>query len=234
MAPGNESYPQPRGALAREGTSVDDMVTRLSEEIVAGRWPPGTRLTAAGIAARFSVSRTPVREAFGHLFAMGLVERRPNRGVVTASIDAPTLFAMFEAMAELEAACARFCAWRMPLAERRALQALHESSRGLLAAHHQAEYSAFNDRFHSALYDGSRSDHLIELTRATRARLQPFRHTQFAIERRTLHSFDEHAAIVAAVLAGDGAAAAEAARAHVLSVARSAHCYVESRSESTP
>ncbi|MBS62982.1 GntR family transcriptional regulator [Salinisphaera sp.] len=234
MAAGNEANPRSRSTAVREGTSVDDMVTRLSQEIVAGDWPPGTRLTAAGIAQRFAVSRTPVREAFGHLFAMGLVERRPNRGVVTASIDEQELFAMFEAMAELEAACARFCALRMPLAERRALQALHESARAWLDESHRAQYSAFNDRFHSALYEGSRSDHLIELTRATRARLQPFRHTQFAIERRTLHSFDEHAAIVAAVVAGDAAAAAEAARAHVLSVARSARCYVEARSESAP
>ena len=43
---------------------------------------PGEKLDETSLAARFDVSRTPVREALGQLSAMGLVERRPNRGAL--------------------------------------------------------------------------------------------------------------------------------------------------------
>ncbi|WP_106477898.1 GntR family transcriptional regulator [Phytohalomonas tamaricis] len=214
--------------LVREGTTVDDMVRILSEEIVSGQWPPETRLSAKSIADRFGVSRTPVREAFGHLFAMGLVERRPNRGVVTACISESRLLSMFEAMAELEASCAGLCAQRMTLEERRALSVLHESSRTLSHSHSPQAYTDFNDDFHSRLYEGSRSAYLIELTRATRARLQPFRHTQFQVSHRPERSFIEHEAIVDAIVAGDAVGAAEAARRHVLSVGTVSQTFVES------
>lgn len=214
--------------LLRGGTTVDDMVRVLSEEIVSGQWSAETRLSAKSIADRFGVSRTPVREAFGHLFAMGLVERRPNRGVVTACISESRLLSMFEAMAELEASCAGLCAQRMTLEERRALSILHESSRALSHSHSPQAYTDFNDEFHLRLYEGSRSEYLIELTQATRARLQPFRHTQFQVSHRPERSFIEHEAIVEAIVAGDANGAAEAARRHVLSVGTVSQSFVES------
>lgn len=213
---------------------MDAMVTALSEEIVSGDWPPGTRLSARSIAERFGVSRTPVREAFGHLFAMGLVERRPNRGVVTACISESQLLSMFEAMAELEAACAGLCAQRMTLEERHALVTLHDASRGLAEQPDSAAYTGFNDEFHSRLYAGSRSDYLIELTRTTRTRLAPFRHTQFRVSHRPERSFAEHAAIVEAIVAGDAREAAEAARRHVLSVGSVSREFVETHARHRP
>ncbi|MGN8158919.1 GntR family transcriptional regulator [Salinisphaera sp. RV14] len=214
----------------RTGQAVDDMVAVLSEEIVSGQWPPGSRLPAQHIARRFSVSRTPVREALSQLCAMGLAESRPHRGVITAQISQSGLLAMFEAMAELEACCARLSAQRMTLAERHQLSAMHEGSRDLRIATRSDEYAAFNDEFHSFIYQGSKSDYLIELTLSTRARLAPFRHTQFRVARRPAHSFAEHSEIVAAISAGDAERAAEAVRRHVLSVAHVSSDYVAARS----
>lgn len=113
-------------AKLREGTTVDDMLSILADEIISGEIAPGTKLDARVIAERFAVSRTPVREMFGHLAAMGLVEKRPNRGVTVANITDELLMAMYEAMSELEAACARLCALRMTLEERQSLQRLHK------------------------------------------------------------------------------------------------------------
>src|SRR3569832_1723140 len=67
-------------SLVRSGTTVDQMVRAIADRIVTGYLRPGERLDEVSLAARFDVSRTPVREALGHLSAIGLVERRPNRG----------------------------------------------------------------------------------------------------------------------------------------------------------
>lgn len=54
----------------------------LRAAITSGRFAPGTRLRQEEVAARYSVSQTPVREAFRRLEAEGLVEHAANRGVV--------------------------------------------------------------------------------------------------------------------------------------------------------
>lgn len=62
-------------------THTERVVLEVSADIRAGRIAPGTRLDEAGIARRFDVSRTPVREALQHVVAAGLAVRRPHCGV---------------------------------------------------------------------------------------------------------------------------------------------------------
>ncbi|MGO2261816.1 GntR family transcriptional regulator [Halomonas sp.] len=211
----------------REGTTVDDMLSILADEVISGEIAPGTKLDARVIAERFTVSRTPVREMFGHLAAMGLVEKRPNRGVTVANITDELLMAMYEAMSELEAACARLCALRMTLEERQALQRLHKEALRVVRDGTTSDYEAFNHEFHTHLYEGSHSSYLRDLALATRSRLKPFRKAQFRMPQRPSLSWQEHDAIVASILEGDGEAAARATRSHVMQVSISTQHYVE-------
>lgn len=59
---------------------------RLRREIVELALPPGTPLSEAEIAARFSVSRTPVRESLILLAEEGLVDIYPQRGTFVGPI----------------------------------------------------------------------------------------------------------------------------------------------------
>src|SRR5581483_1747291 len=61
---------------------ADDLAHRLQVEIVTGRIPLGSRLRQEDLAARFGVSRTPVREALRQLQAIGLVDQLGHRGAV--------------------------------------------------------------------------------------------------------------------------------------------------------
>lgn len=217
-----------RPALIRKGTTVDDMLKILSQEIIDGAHKPGSRLHASALADRFGVSRTPVRETLSQLCAMGLGEKRPNRGVIVTRVSAGYLEGMFEAMAELEAACARLCALRMTLNERAQLKNMHESALSLVRNGSPAdEYERFNHDFHTLLYTGSHSPYLQDLATATRGRLQPFRRAQFNMNNRTSNSWEEHNDIVKAILASDGDAAASATRMHVFEVRVSSQTYVE-------
>jgi len=64
------------------GRSIYSQVaSRLGQEIVAGVYPPGTLLpNAAEMCARFSVSRTALREAYSILSAKALIVARPKIG----------------------------------------------------------------------------------------------------------------------------------------------------------
>ena len=122
---------------------------------------------------------------------------------------------MFEGMAELEGICARFAATRMTGAERTSLERDHQASARLVHLALEEDYEAYNIEFHSRLYRGAHNDHILELATLTRSRLAPFRRAQFRLMGRLSKSWEEHDAIVTAILRADAIAAGEAARAHV-------------------
>lgn len=72
-------------------TSADVVFDHLFEEIISLRMLPGTKISEADIAARFDISRQPVRDAFSRLGNRGLLLIRPQRATevqkfVTAAI----------------------------------------------------------------------------------------------------------------------------------------------------
>ena len=196
-------------------TRAEELRLQLADEIVRGVLPPGAPLDESDIARRFSVSRTPVREALRQLVVSGLVEARPHRGAVVARPTIERLAGMFEAMAELEAICAGLAAERMTPIERHRLEAVHEELRVLSHAGNPDRFHAVNERFHNSIYVGSQNAYIAEMTLATRVRVQPFRRAQFRNLGRLGKSQAEHDRIVVAIMRGDKAGAASAMRDHI-------------------
>src|ERR1700744_5556949 len=202
-------------------TSVDklkraeELRLQLDDEIVTGGLAPGAALDETDIALRFSVSRTPVREALRQLAASGLVEARAHRGAVVAQPSIERLGGMFEAMAELEALCAGLAAERMTPAERHQLEAIHEELRVLSHAGDPDRFHQVNERFHNAIYAGSQNAYIAEMTLATRVRVQPFRRAQFRNLGRLAKSHAEHDRVVVAIMRGDKTGAENAMRDHI-------------------
>ena len=84
------------------GTKADDIALVLEEAIVSGELAPGTVLRQEQLSERYSVSRTPVREALRRLAALGLVSFVPNRGVRVRTLSRDELHEAFLVRAELE------------------------------------------------------------------------------------------------------------------------------------
>ncbi len=208
-------------------TRSEELRLQLADEIVHGVYAPGAPLDETRIASRFSVSRTPVREAIRLLAASGLVEVRPHRAAVVARPDASQLAGMFEAMAELEALCAGYAAERMSISERRALEDIHENLRVLIQSGDPQRYHEVNEAFHNAIYDGAHNAYLAEMTLSTRARVQPFRRAQFRNLGRLAKSHIEHDRVVEGILRGERAVAAAAMGAHIVTVREEYEHYTE-------
>ena len=69
--------------MALEKTNLSEQAYRLlTERILNGKYPAGTRLTEEALAAEFGISRTPLREALRKLERDGLVEYVQRRGVI--------------------------------------------------------------------------------------------------------------------------------------------------------
>jgi DNA-binding GntR family transcriptional regulator len=202
-------------ASAQKVTRAEELRLQLADEIVRGVLAPGAALDETDIARRFSVSRTPVREALRQLAASGLIDARAHRGAVVARPSIERLTGMFEAMAELEAMCAGLAAERMTPAERHRLEAVHEELRVLSHAGNPDRFHEVNERFHNTIYAGSQNAYIAEITLATRVRVQPFRRAQFRNLGRLAKSHAEHDRVVVAILRGDRVGAAAAMRAHI-------------------
>ena len=147
-------------------TRAEELRLQLADEIERGALAPGAALDETELARRFSVSRTPVREAIRMLAASGLVVMRAHRAAVVARPTADHLAGMFEVMAELEALCAGYAAERMSGAERRALEDEHEKLRALIQSGDPQRYHEINEAFHGVIYGGAHDAYLAELTLA--------------------------------------------------------------------
>lgn len=194
-----------------------DVLREAIEEMIAvGKFPPGHHLDETELANEFGVSRTPIREALIQLASMGIIVMRPRRGALVTEIAPQQLIEMFEVMAELEAMCARLAARRMTPAEHAVLLAAHLACTAARDNEDSDVYFYKNEEFHQQIYTGSQNTFLAEQARALQRRLRPYRRLQLRVRNRVKASFDEHGAVVDAIIAGDGERASELLRDHIM------------------
>ena len=89
-------------------TRTAAVLRQLRDEIVTGQLPPGTVIKDAELAARMSVSITPVREATAQLSVHGLIDIAPNRTRHVTGVTQHNALELIDLMGVL--ACAGF-AW---------------------------------------------------------------------------------------------------------------------------
>jgi DNA-binding GntR family transcriptional regulator len=95
------SVKSPTFAIPRQSLAAA-VADKLREQIFRGELKAGERLLQDVIADGFRVSKIPVREAFCHLEAEGLIKIVANHGAIVSTIEAAEIEQMFEARAVLE------------------------------------------------------------------------------------------------------------------------------------
>lgn len=96
-------------AISRESTA--GQVRRiLMDRILNGELAPGTRLREMHVAAEFTVSQGPVREALRELEALGLVHTEPYRGTSVREFSKTDLREAYMVRAALEELAGRLAA----------------------------------------------------------------------------------------------------------------------------
>lgn len=194
---------------------ADTIRESLEQMIITGAFADGERLDETRLSERFSVSRTPLREALQMLAASGLLELRPRRGAYVRHPGIIELVQMFEVMAELEAMCGRLAARRLTDGDLAALKALASACEDALQTGDADAYYRENERFHTRLYAASGNGFLAAEARRLQKRLQPFRRMQLRLRGRMAQSMAEHQRILDALERGDAAAAQSELQNHI-------------------
>ncbi|MDC3727528.1 GntR family transcriptional regulator [Rhodococcus rhodochrous] len=215
---------------------VDDTAAAIRAKIMSGEIPIGAQLRQAELAKSLGVSRTPVREALRQLQAGGLIEVVPNRGAVVRVPVPWEVREAYEVRAELEAlACER----AVDRITDDALEELRETNRVLRETRPEptepgrpGASTLANDRFHTLIHEAAGNERLSRVI-AQLNETFPRNVSATVLQDNSRHREDnlrEHEQIVAAIEAGDHAAAREAMRRHVLSAGEQLARWYERRS----
>lgn len=199
----------------RKLSAAETVRVELEREINDGILTPGDSLDEEAIAARFGVSRTPVREALLHLSVLGVVTIAPRAGIYVSRLSMPELLALVEMLAELEASCAKLATRRIGPEEAAALRQIHQESLAFEESGDATGYARCNAQFHEILYQACRNAPLANEIARIRSRTRVYRQSVFQNQLRIRRSREDHARMVEAVLAGDASAAADAALEHI-------------------
>ncbi len=184
-------------------THAEAVRLALEEDIFIGRLLPGAALDEESIAKRFSISRTPVREAMLQLIEAGLVAKQPRQGAVVAKTDVRHMIQMFEVMSELEGVCAKFAARRMSEDEKASLADLVARSEAALKIDDQEEYYSLSRTFHLQVIAGTHNEVLIESTNRLGLKLVPYRRFQLSYPGRPQANLRDHVATLRAIVESD-------------------------------
>ena len=207
-----------RQGSAAEGSDesrVDSAYRRIKDEILNNRMPPGFQSPEPELAARFGMSRTPVREALIRLQSEGLVELIPRRGVRVLPISPNDMREIYELLTILEPEAAADLAKNRPT--EMSLSSLEASTKDMedaLQVDDLARWAAADDEFHRELLRAKGNKRLsdfvnILLDQAHRARMVTLR-----LREKPVRSTADHRAILSAIAEGDAKAARTLFREH--------------------
>jgi DNA-binding GntR family transcriptional regulator len=138
----------------------------VKEQIIEGRYPPGSRITEQQVAAEFQTSRTPVREAMRLLVTDGFVLFKPNSGTVVREWTSEQMRQVFDTRVLIEseiAAAAALGISDQQLAELHRLQDEIEASAGHLRGGDTTRIGRLNREFHRLLAQASHNERLVAM-----------------------------------------------------------------------
>lgn len=113
----------------------ENLAKLLEEEITYGRLAPKTRLTEENIAARYNVSRSPVREALRLLERDGLVMRAARRGIWVSPVTLRDFDDLYVCRIELEALGAEHAALSRDAAQKAEFASVRQEMQAAKDAH---------------------------------------------------------------------------------------------------
>ncbi len=200
------------------GSAWSALEAELREDILSGRISPGERLGEVPLAARFSVSRGPVRDALRKLAGAGLVSFLPNIGARVRVFSQDDARALYELRAALESDAARWAARRADKAQAQGLIALLGQHAETIAAHPAGAYlqNGKDADFHIVIAEMAQNPLLRDLLAdELYPQLALLRRQHRHVAGRGRVALREHENIADAILNGDDELAALLMRRHI-------------------
>ncbi|MBS1889111.1 MAG: GntR family transcriptional regulator [Actinobacteria bacterium] len=199
----------------RNKTLREQVFDHLREEILSSKLRPGQELNELSLSNELEVSRGPIREALSRLASEGLVKITPRRGAIVAELTDEEFVEAYQVRDALETLAIRLAVARIEPAELDRLRELHEEMTQFVANDQLKEFFDANAAFHQQIVDSSGNAKLGEHYRLLMAQMGRYLARSLTLRGTIDSSPPEHAAILAAVEAGDADEAARLLANHI-------------------
>ncbi|HEX5442747.1 MAG TPA: GntR family transcriptional regulator [Pirellulales bacterium] len=218
--------PLTRRLQCDHGLRRQAIVESLLREVFQGLLRAGQHLATQQLAERFGVSHTPVREALIALAGIGVIDLVPNRGAIVRRVSAKDVREIFQVRRALECEAVRLACGRIDCrqleslaAELRRLKSSKPRLQMRIVEKARTTDSRLHDLIAASCGNAFLANELARLTILFRAfRDLAWEHdTSHNDFRRLSEEFEEHLAIIEALMAGDRQRASQAMSHHIRS-----------------
>lgn len=201
--------------LGGRRTSVDDVFDQLHDEILSLRLRPGDKISEAEVAARFGVSRQPVRDAFSRLANLDLLLIRPQRATEVRRFSMREIEKARFVRLAIEVEVLRRAAARCDATGGAGLDAALARQAVAVEARDAAAFGPLDTAFHRLLCQIAGVDFAAEVIRSEKAKIDRLCLLSLTEAERMPELLEDHRAIASAVIAGDAEGAAAAGALHL-------------------
>ncbi|HZP86299.1 MAG TPA: GntR family transcriptional regulator [Burkholderiales bacterium] len=202
-------------ALPIQPTLVDQVYEAILSEISAGKLSPEGRVIQEELAETLGVSRQPVQQALLLLKRQGLLRDAPGRGLMVTPLDVDYVRSLYEIRAVLDGLASANAAKRGREAARREGPAYIDRGRAAVASRSIARMITTDMDFHFFLYGLSGNPLIAEVSSVHWSYLRRVMGEVLLRGETPTDIWDQHAAILDAIMAGKSDEAERLAREHI-------------------
>lgn len=206
------SIERPQGMLRR--SLHHEIVEKLRNLVLSGEIEPRSRVNEADLCERFSISRTPLREAIKLLAAEGLLELLPNRGARVSALTRSEVEEIFQVVGALEALAGELAC---ELITKEELTALEIANGKMVEAWKAKDYPGYfehNRQIHEGIMAAARNGALEAIYRGLSGRVHRSRYSARKTDEQWASAIDDHNLMIILLRRRDGLALAHLLREH--------------------
>lgn len=161
------------------GTS-EAVYQKLKEQILHLKLPPGSAISEIDTAARYEISRTPVRDAFKMLESEGLLEIRPHIGTFVSLIDLNMISDILYMRETLEQAICKDLTASYDKSQEFRIRLILQKQRELLDTDLSADelgraFILSDNEFHNTLYELAGKRNVMSFLKSINSQYERFR-----------------------------------------------------------
>ncbi len=201
--------------LGARRTSVDDIFDHLRDEILSLRLRPGDKISEADIAARFGVSRQPVRDAFSRLANLDLLLIRPQRATEVRRFSLREIVKSRFVRAAIETEVLRRAAQLCDASGAAALEQSLVAQEEAIKARDVERFGALDYDFHKTLCQIAQVDFAFDVIMEEKSKVDRLCLLSLSKENRMPELVLDHRAIASAVIEHDPERAIEVGMQHL-------------------
>jgi DNA-binding GntR family transcriptional regulator len=201
--------------LATQPKLVEQVQDAILAEIASGKLKPGERIIQEQIAAELGVSRQPVQQALLVLRNLGVLQDAPGRGLQVAPLDLDHVRNMYDMRAMIEGLSFRKAAERNAARAGREGPALIAAGRDAVARGSVAAMIDADMAFHDFIYALSENPLVAPAMETHWTNTQRVMGEVLMRDEKPRDIWQQHEALLQAVMAGDGERAERLAREHI-------------------